>query len=209
TGRTSTLAPPSTRLSGATSRGTTWSSRWCGTIGSIAWRSSVPTARSSMRPTEGGRTRRARPGRSADPPGRSTAACALLTRPDRLLLKVVGAGSPRARGARNLNQVDGGTIRMFGLIRWAPFDSAFRLHREIDDLFSRFLGEAGDQPRGAGESAPAWLPAIETYTREGTLGVRVALPGVDPKDVEVSVTDNFLTIKGERKLEDETRDGGY
>ena len=98
---------------------------------------------------------------------------------------------------------------MFGLTRWAPFGSAFRLHREIDDLFGRFLGEAGDQPRGVGESERAWLPAIETYTREGTLGVRVALPGVDPKDVEVSVTDNLLTIKGERKLENETKDGNY
>ena len=98
---------------------------------------------------------------------------------------------------------------MFGLTRWTPFGSAFRLHREIDDLFSRFLGEAGDPPRGVGESERAWLPAIETYTREGTLGVRVALPGVDPKDVEVSVTDNLLTIKGERKLENETKDGSY
>jgi HSP20 family protein len=98
---------------------------------------------------------------------------------------------------------------MFGLTRWAPFGSAFRLHREIDDLFSRFLGEAGDEPRGVGESERAWLPAIETYSREGTMGVRVALPGVDPKDVEVSVTDNLLTIKGERKLETETKDGNY
>ena len=98
---------------------------------------------------------------------------------------------------------------MFGLTRWSPFGSAFELHREIDDLFSRFFDEAAGRPRAADGDALAWVPAMETYTREGTLGVRVALPGVDPKDIEVSVTDDVLTIKGQRKVEKERKDGGY
>jgi HSP20 family protein len=101
-------------------------------------------------------------------------------------------------------------IPMFDLARWSPFGmlgTPFRLHREIDDLFSRFFG----QPAGvAAESAvTAWWPAVESWTSDGTLHVRVALPGVEPKDVEVSVTDNVLTIKGERKHRSESRDGSY
>jgi HSP20 family protein len=92
---------------------------------------------------------------------------------------------------------------MFGLMRWSPVGSAALLHREVDDLFNRILGDGADEYR------PAWVPAIETYTRDGQLGVRVALPGVDPKEVEVSVTDDVLTIRGERKLEKESKEGGY
>jgi HSP20 family protein len=39
--------------------------------------------------------------------------------------------------------------------------------------------------------------------------VRVALPGVDPKDVELSVNDNVLTVKGQRKHQGEARNGGH
>jgi HSP20 family protein len=99
---------------------------------------------------------------------------------------------------------------MLGLSHWSPFGSAFQLHRELDDVFSRFFGQDG-MPlthRSEGGSA-AWWPAIESYTENGELHVRVALPGVDPKDVEVTVSDDTLTIRGERKARSEAREGGY
>jgi HSP20 family protein len=48
---------------------------------------------------------------------------------------------------------------------------------------------------------------VESWASEGNLHVRVALPGVDPEDVELSVTDNVLTVKGQRKRQGEARDG--
>ena len=42
----------------------------------------------------------------------------------------------------------------------------------------------------------------------GDLHVRVALPGVDPKDVEVTVSDDYLTIRGERKAKTDEKSGG-
>ncbi len=98
---------------------------------------------------------------------------------------------------------------MLALTRWNPMGSAFRMHREIDDLFSRFFGEPWPEGRAEAEATPDWLPAIETYADGGKLGVRVALAGVDPKDVEVTVTDDVLTIKGERKVERTGKEGGY
>jgi HSP20 family protein len=98
---------------------------------------------------------------------------------------------------------------MFELTRWAPFRSVFDLHREIDGLFSRFFGEGAAPSPGAWSEGPAWWPAVETYTRDGNLYVRVALPGVVPKDVEVAVTHDLLTIKGERKASQEVREGNY
>lgn len=93
---------------------------------------------------------------------------------------------------------------MFELTRWSPFS----LHREMDDLFDRFFVS----PRPAAEPearAAAWWPAVESFVRDGNLCVRVALPGVDPKDVDVSVTENLLTIKGERRAAHEDKPGGY
>jgi HSP20 family molecular chaperone IbpA len=69
---------------------------------------------------------------------------------------------------------------------------------------SRFDGSPAWQGNG---SAPTWWPALESWASEGNLHVRVALPGVDPKDVELSVTDSVLTVKGQRKRQGEARDG--
>lgn len=98
---------------------------------------------------------------------------------------------------------------MFGLTRWSPFGTAFQLHREIDELFGRFFGQTGTQPAAAPGDGSTWWPAVESGTSEGTLWVRVALPGVDPKDVELTVSENVLTIKGQRKAQSETKEENY
>ena len=99
---------------------------------------------------------------------------------------------------------------MVGLTRWSPFGSTLQLHHEIDELFNRFFGAEAVSPTPRSEGSPvAWWPAIESYTKDGQIHVRVALPGVDPKDVEVTATDEYLTIRGERKSRAEGKDQGY
>ena len=89
---------------------------------------------------------------------------------------------------------------MFELTRRSPFGSMFHIHRELDDLLSRFLGHDVTPTPYQGEAEPVtWWPAVESYSKDGNLHVRVALPGVDPKDVEVTVADDYLTVRGERK----------
>jgi HSP20 family protein len=89
---------------------------------------------------------------------------------------------------------------MFQLTRWTPFGSAFHLHRELDEMLNRFLGQDSATYRPEADTV-TWSPAIESYAKDGQLHVRVALSGVDPKDVEVTVSDDQLTIRGERKTE--------
>lgn len=50
------------------------------------------------------------------------------------------------------------------------------------------------------------VPSVESFVRDGQLVVRADLPGIDPKDVEVSLEGSRLTLKGERKsMHEETK----
>jgi HSP20 family protein len=86
---------------------------------------------------------------------------------------------------------------MFGeLVRWNPTEELSNWHRDIDDLFGRFF------PRHESEnSVNNWTPRMETYRKDCDYVVRVDLPGVDPKDVQVEAEGNLLSITGERKGE--------
>lgn len=54
-----------------------------------------------------------------------------------------------------------------------------------------------------------WATPIEFFEKEDKYVVRAELPGMKPEDIEVSVTDNLLTIKGERKLDNEVKEDDY
>lgn len=72
------------------------------------------------------------------------------------------------------------------------------LRGEMDRLFDSFFRE----PFGALEplwGAGAWSPAMDVAENDKELTVRVELPGIDPKDLEVSVTGNQLVLSGEKK----------
>jgi HSP20 family protein len=55
----------------------------------------------------------------------------------------------------------------------------------------------------------SWLPAAEGRLEDGTYIIQLALPGVDPKAVGVSVMDNVLSIKGERKADHDATGKDY
>src|SRR4029453_7566832 len=79
--------------------------------------------------------------------------------------------------------------------------------RDLDELFSHFLGgwEQGRIPRPAAPAA--YVPQIASYVDGDRLCIRADLPGVDPQEVELLVEENQLTLKGERKVEQEQQNG--
>jgi len=93
---------------------------------------------------------------------------------------------------------------MISLTRWSPYTPMFQLRREIDDLFGRAVGQGE-----GGQRDWTWTPAVEGKHEDGKFMIRVALPGVDPKDVEVSVQDNELVVKGQRNSESKNEDTHY
>ena len=83
------------------------------------------------------------------------------------------------------------------LFRMNPFSLMRRMITEMDSAF-------GDTASSRGEVATvAWAPVIEVSQREGTYVIRAELPGIDPKDVKLEVTDEAVVLQGERKIERE------
>ena len=80
---------------------------------------------------------------------------------------------------------------------WRPSPKPVAIHNDFDHLFSRFFD--GHEGPGGGRMTPA----VESFVRGDDLVVRADLPGIDPKNVDVSVEDGHLTIKGERKAVNE------
>jgi HSP20 family protein len=96
---------------------------------------------------------------------------------------------------------------MLGLTRWNPFEELSTLHRELDRLFNRVFG---DERAGVGQTWETFSPAMEVYSNDEACIVRLSLPGVDPKKVDVTVTGQTLTVRGERRRpEDVSEDRLY
>jgi len=91
------------------------------------------------------------------------------------------------------------------LTPWKPFEFD-RLRREMDLLWDSFLGgRPGRRTMAEGE----WLPSLNVAETKGDLVVRAELPGMDPMDIEISLNEGVLTIKGEKKQEKEEKEEGY
>ena len=87
---------------------------------------------------------------------------------------------------------------MTSLTRWNPFDEIAALWPR--DLFSRI------QPGGA--VSVAWSPRCDVNETEDEIIVHAELPGVDPKDIDVSVQDSMLVVRGEKHSEKTEEHGG-
>ena len=82
------------------------------------------------------------------------------------------------------------------------------LRHEMDRLFDSFLREpfaAMDWPLWGSDK---WSPAVDVAEDDKELTVRAELPGIDPKDLDVSVTGNQIVISGEKRESSETKEKG-
>ncbi len=88
---------------------------------------------------------------------------------------------------------------------WRPFEFD-RIRREMDRLWDSFLE---GRPMRRAEEGTEWLPSIDVSETKNELVVKAELPGMDSKDIDISMSNGFLTIKGEKKHEKEEKDENY
>jgi HSP20 family protein len=87
--------------------------------------------------------------------------------------------------------------------RWDPFRNLIDIQGEVNRLLDTFGGRpmTGQAPQGR-----TWLPPVDMHETKDNLVLKVELPGVREKDVAVSITGDLLTIRGERRWDDESKD---
>ena len=92
--------------------------------------------------------------------------------------------------------------------RWDPFRSGGDIQTEMNRLFNAFDTFVGRPATGAiGERM--WLPAVDVHETKDDLVLSFDIPGVTEKDVQLTITGDLLTLKGERRFEREAPKDNY
>lgn len=91
------------------------------------------------------------------------------------------------------------------ITRWQPFRELSFFQERMNRLFDDFLGDRGELDA----SAAGWAPAVDIYEDKDKLILKADLPGINEKDISLDVDGNRLTLKGERRMEKETKEENY
>ena len=84
------------------------------------------------------------------------------------------------------------------IVRYDPFRDLRTLQEEVNRLFSTNLTRAfGDEGIGRG----AWSPSVDIYENKDQIVLEAELPGMKQEDFDLSIENNVITLRGERRLE--------
>ncbi|HLV88580.1 MAG TPA: Hsp20/alpha crystallin family protein [Candidatus Sulfotelmatobacter sp.] len=92
------------------------------------------------------------------------------------------------------------------LTRWEPFREFATLQGRMNRLFRESVGDAGQDES---LSTTSFAPAVDVYEDEHKVALKIEVPGIDEKDIDVQVENNTLTVHGERKIEKEEKEENY
>jgi len=97
---------------------------------------------------------------------------------------------------------------MTTLMRWDPMRDLWGMQRDLDRLMSTF-GTASSPSSSSLERTQMAVPSIDVIRRDNDLVVRAEMPGIKAEDIDISVTNGTLVLKGERRSESETAEEDY
>lgn len=87
---------------------------------------------------------------------------------------------------------------------WEPFQELESLQREMDRMFGRLMPISN----GDGKKSLTFMPSAEMDETDQEIHLKFELPGLDPKDLEIEVSEDAVFIRGERKTEIEAESEG-
>jgi HSP20 family protein len=96
------------------------------------------------------------------------------------------------------------------IVRFEPFRDVLslqdRMNRLFDESFRATQRASADDEWALGGS---WAPAVDIYEQGSDIVLKAELPGVDPKDVDIRLENNVLSLRGQRKLDGEVKRESY
>lgn len=93
-----------------------------------------------------------------------------------------------------------------GIVRFDPFRELDRLQSEMNRLFEGYTG-APERSNGGQlvQGGRIWSPSVDVAETQNEIVLRAELPGMKQEDIDIELTGDTLTIRGERKFENEER----
>src|SRR5215470_16487734 len=93
---------------------------------------------------------------------------------------------------------------MTNLDLFKSFPGNFPLDSQLNRVFGEFFGRPSQE-----SNLTTWAPAVDIIENEQELVVKADLPDIDPKELDIRVENNILTIRGERKFENKVTESNY
>src|SRR6266851_3136991 len=91
------------------------------------------------------------------------------------------------------------------ITRWDPF----REFSTLQDRMNRLFRESHGPEREESLSASVFAPAVDVYEDEHNVTLKIEVPGIDEKDIDVRIENNTLVVHGERKIDKEEKEENY
>ena len=91
------------------------------------------------------------------------------------------------------------------LTRWEPFRELSALQNRMNRLFEEQYGGGREESLTNG----AFAPPVDIYEDEHSIQLKLEVPGIDEKDLDIRVENNVLTVSGERKFEKEEKEENF
>src|SRR5690349_1512336 len=91
------------------------------------------------------------------------------------------------------------------LTRWDPYREFNTVQERLNRLFNASFNEGRDESL----ATSSFAPAVDVYEDEHNVTLKIEVPGIDEKDLDIRVENNTLTVHGERKFEKEEKEENY
>lgn len=91
------------------------------------------------------------------------------------------------------------------IVSYEPWSVVNRLHQSFDHLFR----EAFNPPEASTTSNTTWVPRVDIHEEKERFVVLADVPGVEPKDIDITAENGVLTVRGERRSEKRETENGY
>ena len=91
------------------------------------------------------------------------------------------------------------------IVRYEPWSVVSRFHQSLDNFFN----EALSAPEASTSRNTNWVPRVDIHEEKDRFVVLADVPGVEPKDIDITAENGVLTVRGERRSEKRETENGY